>query len=96
MQTAILFAITTAGFTTYPGFGDRIETQPPMPSHVASGLGVEAVVDHGPIVEMIIRCGGATAIISYSKVDKVYCSPKMQCGMTLDKTMAVACGAPRG
>lgn len=96
MQTVMLVAIAAAGFTTYPGFGDRVATQPPVPGHVAARLGIEAIVDRGPIVEMIVRCRAGSAIISYSKVDKVYCSPKMVCGATLEKTISTACGASRG
>ena len=94
MQTAMILALATAGFTTYPGFGDTASPVMPRPTTSIPALKIEALVDRGPIVEMIIRCGAHTAIISYSKVEKLYCTPKMACNSALDKTLAATCGQP--
>ena len=89
MQIATMLTIATAGFTTYPGFGDKL----PGPAQPApQQLRIESIVDRGPIVEMVIRCGANAAIISYSKVEKLYCSPKLVCDSKLDKTLALTCG----
>ena len=40
---------------------------------------IEAIVDRGPIIELIVRCPAGTAIVSYSKVERVFCSPKGSC-----------------
>ena len=93
MQAALVLAIATAGFTTYPGFGDNVPGVQPRVAIPPQGLRIETLVDRGPIVEMIIRCGANTAIISYSKVEKLYCAPNQAaCSPALDKTLAPTCG----
>jgi hypothetical protein len=71
-----------ASFTTYPAFGDRVQSTPPR---------VEAVTDRGPILELIVRCPAGTAIVSYSKAEKVYCSPKFTCAASAAKVFTAAC-----
>ena len=53
---------------------------------------VEAMMDRGPIVELIIRCGQGTAIISYSKIDRRYCSPKWSCSPDMGAVIRQTCG----
>jgi len=48
---------------------------------------VEAITDRGPIVEMIIRCRQGSAIISYSKVERLYCDPRLRCDA--DKNLVI-------
>ena len=92
MQPALILAAVAAGFTTYPGFGDKPEPAAPQPTQIQHGLKIEALVDKGPIVEMIIRCGGHTAIISYSKIEKLYCGPNQACDPVLARTLEPTCG----
>ncbi len=41
---------------------------------------VEAITDRGPILEMIVHCRrGGTGIISYSKLERLYCGPRGRC-----------------
>ena len=94
MQAAMILAMATAGLTTYPGLGDNIMRGQPPQSTVPPGIKIEALVDRGPIVEMIVRCGVNTAIISYSKIEKLYCSPRMACSPALSDTLATSCGTP--
>ena len=53
---------------------------------------IEAVIDRGPIQELIVKCGGGTAILSYSKVEKLYCDPKLRCHRNLGVVVAQTCG----
>lgn len=53
---------------------------------------VEAIVDRGPIQELIIKCGSGTAIISYSKVDRKFCTPLLKCDPSLRVVLARTCG----
>lgn len=40
---------------------------------------IEATIEKGPILEMIVRCSAGTAIISYSKIERLYCGPRGGC-----------------
>ena len=75
---AIGFALA-AIYTEYPAFTKR-------------GFVVEAWTDRGPIVEMIIRCPGGVGIISYSRLENVYCSSKNRCHAQQAQAIAETCG----
>ncbi len=68
-----------SGLTDYPAF-----RQP--------GAQVEAIIDRGPIQELIIKCGDGTAIISFSKVEGRFCTPRLHCDPSLRKIVARTCG----
>ncbi len=53
---------------------------------------IEATTDRGPIVEMIVRCKPGTAIISYSKMERLYCDPKLVCSPDKNVVIQRACG----
>ena len=53
---------------------------------------VEAVTDRGPILELIVRCRNGTAIISYSKIERLYCDPRLSCSPSKDSIIRSACG----
>jgi hypothetical protein len=89
MLVAAAIAFTAASYTAYPAFGDRGGVQPPA---VLAQPRVEAATDRGPIVEMIVRCPKGTAIISYSKIERLYCSPKHTCNRSLGVVLAKSCG----
>ena len=76
-----------AAFSTYPGFGDRAPTVP----RPASNPRVEATIDKGPIVELIVRCQSGTTIISFSKLEWLYCGPKAACARDLSAVVARSC-----
>lgn len=53
---------------------------------------IEAYTDRGPIVEMIVRCPVGTGIMSYSKIERLYCSSKHKCTSKLQTAVANTCG----
>ncbi len=61
------------------------------PSFVKRGGVVEAYTDRGPIVELIVRCPAGTGIVSYSKLEKLYCSSKLDCYSGLKAAVARTC-----
>lgn len=74
------FALFLTGtFTIYPG--------PSTPDRR-----IEAITDHGPILELIVRCPRGNAIISYSKSDRLYCGPRWTCDDSRDRVIREACG----
>lgn len=88
MLTATVITVLATGFTSYPGFGDRLPVAPPA---AATSARIEAVTDKGPIVEMIVKCRNGTAIISYSKIERVYCSPRLACKRDLGAVVGDSC-----
>lgn len=40
---------------------------------------VERVIDRGLMIELIVTCHGATGIIVFSKVEKMFCTPHLLC-----------------
>lgn len=73
-----LGVVAAASFTEYPSF-------------VRPGALVEAIVDRGPIKELIVRCKDGTGILSYSKIEKTYCTPDWRCGPGLDRAIGRLC-----
>ena len=89
MFSVFIVPLLTANFTAYPAFGDRGTA---TPRKVERNPQIEATTDRGPIVELIVRCQNGTAIISYSKIERLYCSPKAVCTKQLGRTVDQACG----
>ena len=89
MFSVLASVLLTANFTAYPGFGDRGITTPRKAERDAR---VDATIDRGPIVELIVRCPSGTTIISYSKVERLYCSPKHSCDRQIGHVVSEACG----
>lgn len=74
-------AVAAAATTTtidYPAFARR-----PGP--------IEAVIEKGAIVEMIVRCPAGTGILSYSKADRRYCSSRNACFATFTPALRDTC-----
>ncbi len=69
---------TTAIFSDYPAFVN--------PRSV-----VEAYFDKGPIIEIIVKCPVGTGILSYSKLERRYCSAKHDCFNSLASATARTC-----
>lgn len=61
------------------------------PAFLKKGGVIEAYTDRGPIVELIIRCPAGTGIMSYSKVERLYCSSKHNCSLTLRTAVEDTC-----
>ncbi len=89
MHTTAAIAALAAGFVTYPSAGDRIVT---LPKNAESGPRIEVTTDKGPILELVIRCRRGTAIISYSKIERLFCSPRLKCARDLQEVAAQTCG----
>ena len=66
------------GFTYYPAFTKR---------HAV----VEAATDKGLIVEMIVRCPGGPGIVTFSKVEGLYCGPDHRCARSLQPVVQRLC-----
>ncbi len=73
-----------ANFSLYPGFRDRNAT-------------VEMTTDKGLIVEMVVRCRRkangqiSPGIMTYSKVERLYCSSKNRCGRSFERAFTDTC-----
>ncbi len=79
-----LYALTVAtGFSLYPAYGDR--------GHSPVDPRLEAAIDKGPIYELIISCDEGSAILSYSKVERLFCTAYRGCTTNSAKAMARAC-----
>lgn len=52
---------------------------------------IEAIVDRGPILELIVRCPTGTAIVSYSKIERLYCGPRGGCNNSREQTIRSTC-----
>ncbi|MBX9684965.1 MAG: hypothetical protein K2X41_14375 [Hyphomicrobium sp.] len=75
---AVVVALTTI-YSDYPAFLKR-------------GGRVEAYNDLGPIVEFIVRCPVGTGIMSYSKLEHLYCSSKHTCHGSFQPAFKDTCG----
>lgn len=88
MIRELAVAAIATNFTAYPGYGDRNIASPPAAN---SEVRIEATTNRGPIVELIVRCPGGSAIMSYSKTERLYCTPRMRCSKNLQETLAQTC-----
>jgi len=89
MSGLIFQTLLAAGLTAYPAFGDSALVTRPIDAKPR----VEASVDHGPIIELVVGCGRGTAIVSYSKLERLYCGPDQKCDGDFAKVVARACGS---
>ena len=62
------------------------------PAFLKSGGTIEAYTDRGPILELIVRCPEGTGIISYSKIERLYCSSKHDCFPQFQPAVDRTCG----
>jgi hypothetical protein len=77
-------ATSTVPYVEYPSFNAR-----PMVN--ADRARVEAVTDLGPVQELIVKCPTGTAIVSYSKIDKMFCGAGNQCSVSLPIMVRKVC-----
>lgn len=61
------------------------------PVFVQPDAQVEAVVDRGPIKELIVRCPRGSGILSYSKIERTFCTPDWRCGPGLEDAIGRLC-----
>lgn len=88
MSSVLAFVMLTSNFTAYPAFGDRGIAQPPAAN---KSYRVEATTDLGLVVELVVSCAKGSAIISYSKIEKLYCGPRSGCDRDVAPVIAKAC-----
>jgi hypothetical protein len=74
----LIAAAAAAHFNYYPGFE-------------APGQRIDAIIDKGPIAELIVRCPVGTGIIVVSKYDGLFCAPDFTCFKTLKPAFAKTC-----
>ncbi len=73
-----------SNFSLYPGFIDRDAT-------------VEMTTDKGLIIEIVLRCSRRpngqvrSGIMSYSKVERLFCSSKNRCFRNADRAFEDTC-----
>ena len=72
-----------ARFTLYPAFGDRLGP--------GFGEDVEVITSKGLLVELHVRCGTGIAVMTFSEVERLYCSPIGRCDRDLDVARHEAC-----
>ena len=89
MLSVVATGIISASFTSYPALGDQGFVKPRA---IETSPRVEVTTDRGPIVEIVVRCPTGTAIISYSKIERLFCSPKYKCEKSLAPVVARSCG----
>ena len=79
LKLAAVGLALAAIYTDYPAFLKR-------------GGVIEAYTDRGPIIELIVRCPVGTGIMSYSKIEHLYCSSKLKCFAQLTSAVSDTCG----
>ena len=80
-----MFKLAAAGLALAAVYTD-------YPAFLKSGGVIEAYTDRGPIVELIVRCPAGTGILSYSKIERLYCSSKHGCFSRLKPALDETCG----
>ena len=88
MSESFAVLLVAAHFTAYPAFGDRDIAVPRVANRTAQ---VQATTDRGPIVEIVLRCGRGSAIVSYSKIERLFCGPRSKCSRSLPDVVTEAC-----
>lgn len=84
ISTATATSALAGNFNLYPGFNDR-------------DAFVEMTSDKGLIVEIVLRCSREgnkvkAGIMTYSKVERMFCSSKMYCTRDAVKAADDTCG----
>jgi hypothetical protein len=80
-------ALIATSLTSYPVYGDK----PPIVPRGAQYPRIEAAIDKGPVLELIVRCGGGAAIVHFSKIERVYCAPSGRCRPGLAAALGGLC-----
>ncbi len=84
IASSLATAVQAADFRLYPGFRDR------------NAL-VEMTTDKGLIIEVVLRCSRdkqgrvKAGIMTYSKVERLYCSSKNRCFRNSDDAADNTC-----
>jgi len=79
MASAVALVFLAANITLYPG------SRHPDPR-------IEMIADRGPILELTVKCRGGVAVISYSTIERLYCSPRFDCSRNMTEIIRKSCG----
>ena len=79
MSAKFAFVVLAGTFTVYTGRNTAVPE-------------IEAITDRGPILEMIVRCPRGTAMITYSKLERLFCDPRLRCDQDRARIVRSACG----
>ena len=88
MSNIILAGYIAVSLGTQP----LVEHKKAAPATTQTQPLVEAAIDKGSTVELVVRCGKATTVISYSKSENIYCSAASGCMSKASDAVARACG----
>lgn len=80
---SLLQAAVAAGFSFYPALGD-------LPNANMDPR-IEAAIDKGTIYELVVTCNDGTAILSYSKVERLFCTAYSGCMSGQASAISEAC-----
>ena len=78
MFNMLLAAIAATSFTYYPQF-------------VQPDSKITTVTDLGPVLEVVVKCHRGSAIMSYSKIERVFCTPDWVCYRDMQTAASKAC-----
>ena len=76
-------ATSHSEFIYYPAFRGGTSAQP-------KGV-VEMANDKGLTVELVVRCNGRPGVVTYSKLEHIYCSAKHRCSKALGAAIRDTC-----
>lgn len=85
IKVFLVIAATTSNFISYPGFNH--------PENI-----IEMTTDKGLILEIVLRCGRnsngqiSSGVMSYSKIERLYCSSRNNCYSNAKKAAEETCG----
>ena len=78
MHSLFIAVAVSTTFTLYPEF---VEPQSP----------IKMVRDLGPVYEITVRCPLGFGIMTYSKVDKRFCTPDWTCYRSIEPAFQKLC-----
>ena len=88
MSDPAFILIAASALTWYPAFGDGARRAPKAdPDHAR----VEVLSDKGLIVEMVVSCPKGVAMVSFSKVERLFCGPDHTCARDLGDVVRKSC-----
>ena len=78
LNAMVIASLATNIFSLYPGL-------------IRPGFEIQAVTDKGPVLELIVACNPGEGMMSYSKIERLFCLPDAVCYHDLKRAMAKLC-----
>lgn len=78
MLSMVAAVAAASVFSDYPGVRN-------------ANTAIEAIIDKGLVVEMIVRCDHNTGIVTYSRADRRYCDSRLRCHASLRAARRATC-----